>query len=77
MFFIPSATFDAPSITPVTGLIIKPDRPYNVPLKNPSTPSLSAPSIGLHITPFNPYPIPENTERIPYPTPYKIYNIEN
>jgi hypothetical protein len=50
VFLIPSVVFAAASKIPVTGLMTKPEIPYNVPLKNPLTPSFLAPSNGLKKT---------------------------
>ena len=72
VFFIPSAVFDVKSITPTTGFTTKPAIPFNVPLKNPSTPSFSAPYIGCNTKPLTPYPNPSNNDITPCPIPSTI-----
>ena len=46
VFFIPSAVFDAASITPDIGLITRPPIPLAAPSKNPGSPFFYAPWIG-------------------------------
>lgn len=78
VFLIPSAVFDARSITPVTGLNTAPINPLPTPLKNPSTPIIKL--IYKYINNFNYiyYFIPffyapstglVNIPVIPFPTP--------
>lgn len=51
---MPSNELLAKSTTPETGRVTTPTRPLPNPLKNPSTPSFFAPSIGLVTTPVTP-----------------------
>ena len=43
VFFMPSAVFDAASITPDIGLITRPPIPFAAPSKNPGSPFFYAP----------------------------------
>ncbi|KAH3865907.1 hypothetical protein DPMN_028954 [Dreissena polymorpha] len=51
---MPSNELLAKSMTPLVGLVTTPNSPLPTPLKNPSTPSFFAPSMGFRTMPVTP-----------------------
>lgn len=69
VFFIPYAVFVVASIIPETGFIINPDNPFMLPIKNPGSPSFSAPLTGWVIRPVIPFENPLNILLAPFFNP--------
>jgi hypothetical protein len=69
VFFIPSAVLDVASMTPLTGLTIKPVIPLSPPLKNPFKPYFCVPFNGSVTNPVMPVNRPLNMLLPPLTSP--------